>query len=390
MSNRDTPLHERALHMGSQFESLLVEISGTLTRLRPAEVGQGVESVLERLGAFLQVDHAFVVDLRHESDGRAAGWFNSQPGPEGPAIAGALRTRAGWLRRRVEEGDDIVAAARDEVPEPFQTAGALSLLMVPLAVAGTPLGVLGLATSRAERLWPAGFIRRTRLIGEILAAALLRGRADRSLEQGSRFERVVADLAAVLLDPPDTDPDLEIEDALEALGEIAAVNRVRLFRMRGGGTGLELARTWTDASVPDPDPGSADNGFDTGTDPAAREPSLRWLARRLTRGEDVVLASLDDLPPGALRERRHFESCGTGALARLPLYLGNDLVGVLGLDAANGPRDWSDDLLERMRFAGRILLWAMKGGRPGPTIVTHDEPERPEGGTGAGLPALES
>jgi two-component system sensor kinase FixL len=56
--------------------------------------------------------------------------------------------------------------------------GTRSLVAVPLAVAGSPVGVLSFATLWAERDWPVELIQRLRLLGEILANALARRQAE--------------------------------------------------------------------------------------------------------------------------------------------------------------------------------------------------------------------
>ena len=74
--------------------------------------------------------------------------------------------------------DDLQAPFRGWIIEEHNTK---SLVIVPLTAANQVIGNLTFASYRKERKWPDDILRRIKLIGEIIANAILRKRAHENL-----------------------------------------------------------------------------------------------------------------------------------------------------------------------------------------------------------------
>ena len=59
----------------------------------------------------------------------------------------------------------------------------------------SPVGILGLNTTRAERDWPEALVKRLQLLAQIFANALARKRADQALRESQERLSLAADSA---------------------------------------------------------------------------------------------------------------------------------------------------------------------------------------------------
>jgi len=72
-------------------------------------------------------------------------------------------------------------AARDR--ENIQRYGTKSVVAIPLFAEGAAFGALTFAAMRAEREWPEEVVKGFRMVAEVMANALARGRADQALRE---------------------------------------------------------------------------------------------------------------------------------------------------------------------------------------------------------------
>src|SRR5205823_469179 len=78
---------------------------------------------------------------------------------------------------RLRQIDDLPPEAKADLAI-LRALGTVSMLAVPLRIAGVIVGAFSLATIRARREWPDSVVPRVRLLGEVFAAALARRRSE--------------------------------------------------------------------------------------------------------------------------------------------------------------------------------------------------------------------
>ena len=222
----------------TRFETLLAELSTALVAALPGEIDALVTRSLERVVGFLDVDRAAVGRIR------ADGSFEVTHSWARPGIEPAARVpveRFTWYTEEIRRGrvvvlerlpDDLPAdafAERDYV----ETSGIRAQVTIPLQVAGEPMGGIGFAGFRHPRAWPPEVVRRMRLVGEVIGAALGRRQSDDSLRRSE------ARLRAVLESLPDAVLLLRaggsVSYANAAASRIAGMPRAALLDM-----GIEL------------------------------------------------------------------------------------------------------------------------------------------------------
>jgi transcriptional regulator with GAF, ATPase, and Fis domain len=93
-----------------------------------------------------------------------------------------------WTLAQIQAGEIVQFSNVDEMPdvrdrESYRSFGTKSTVIVPLSVAGQPLGALGFAAVRAERFWPPATVDRLQLVAGAFAGMLARRHADESLRE---------------------------------------------------------------------------------------------------------------------------------------------------------------------------------------------------------------
>ena len=175
---------EQALAERLNFEALLSELSAAFVAAPAGEVDRQIARALRRIAEMLEVDRATLAELAARGEGVRVvhAWTREgiEPTPE------SFRARDfPWMERHLGQGHAVSFSRVEQLAEEAATdrlalarLGTRSLVAVPLAVGGSPVGVLAFATLWAERDWPGELIQRLRLLGEILANALARRQAE--------------------------------------------------------------------------------------------------------------------------------------------------------------------------------------------------------------------
>jgi len=90
---------------------------------------------------------------------------------------------------------------------------------------------------------------------------------------------------------------------------------------------------------------------------------MPWCTEELRHERPVRLVSvLDDLPPEATGERQISIDTGLKANLTVPFDVGGGVIYVMGLCSFREVRKWSDELIERLRLAGRVFASALLRG----------------------------
>ncbi len=183
---------EAALQYRIAFENVISAISANFINLAPEEIDAGINQALHTVGIFTGVDRSYVFIFSQDRTHMSCSHEWCAEGIE-PAIGRmqavpveALRWSNDKLLRletlhvpRVADLPPEAAAERRE----FQTQGIRSLVAVPMAYRGRPIGFLGFDAVRSEKHWSAESIELLTMVGQILVNVLERQRAHQELER---------------------------------------------------------------------------------------------------------------------------------------------------------------------------------------------------------------
>jgi signal transduction histidine kinase len=167
------------------------------------------------------------------------------------------------------------------------------------------------------------------------------------VQERLRFETLLAELSAGFANLAASRVDSQIELALRRLVEFLGIDRGGLAEVLIDQKQLVITHSY---HVPGAPP-------DTHT---ILDEQLPWYTRTIYRGEILRLSALPaDLPPDAVKEREYCLHVGLKAHLMIPLKVMDAVVGAIGFGSFRGSRDWSDDLIQRLRLVGEIFTDAV-------------------------------
>jgi signal transduction histidine kinase len=193
-----------------RFETLFTELSATFINLPASQVNSQINSALQRLVQFLDVDRGGLAEsLIAQKQLAITHSYHTAAAPPHTRII--LDEQLPWYTRTIHQGevlrfselpDDLPPEAIQEREYCLQV-GLKSHVMIPLKVMNVVVGAIGFGSFRRNCDWSDDLIQRLRLVGEIFTNALARKRADEALrakEQCLRQTREsLRQLAAKLL-----------------------------------------------------------------------------------------------------------------------------------------------------------------------------------------------
>ncbi len=165
------------------FERLLSDLSARFANVAVNQVVAGIEAALEQLLKFLGFDRSAFAEI---VDGHKQHILCSAAaqGVKRPSL-GPIPADFNWFTDQLLAGRTVVIRSHKDIPreaaaaaEYYRRIGIRSQLLVPLAVGGHVVATIGFGAFRSTREWPVEFIARVRVIGEVMAQALVRTRSE--------------------------------------------------------------------------------------------------------------------------------------------------------------------------------------------------------------------
>jgi formate hydrogenlyase transcriptional activator len=183
---------DEALEERLRFEHLLSEISARLINVTNDRLDEEIENGLSMILEFLQVDrcgllrglpekHAWIVTHAVYSE-------YVPPVPKGVELPRSINP---WAYDRLMKGREIVSFSNiEEVPAEAEEDrktwiewGIRSNLVIPILTGETVDHLIAINSVKQGRVWPAEFVYRLRLLGEIIVTALQRRNAELALRE---------------------------------------------------------------------------------------------------------------------------------------------------------------------------------------------------------------
>ncbi len=189
---RERKQAEEALRYRVGFENLVTSISTSFINLASQEIGMGINSALERLGRFADVDRSYVFTF--SDDGREMSNTHEwcAPGIE-PCIQRLQKMPVDslpWFYQRMKSFDVFHITDVSKLPpeahaekSEFEDEGIQSLIIVPMVSQRSLTGFVGFDSVRRKKTWPEDIITLLKIVGEIIANALGRKKAEEILMQ---------------------------------------------------------------------------------------------------------------------------------------------------------------------------------------------------------------
>lgn len=178
-----------ALRERLEFETLLADLSTKFVNLPAGKIDQEIEHVLQRIAEVLVIDRCSVAQLSDNREKLRVTHAFAVPGVT-PMPDITLNETQPWYSEKLFRCESIVMSSVDQLPPEAAVEkkycleqGIKSCVLIPLAVGGSFLGVVGFAALKSEREWPDVLVQRLNLLGLVFANALMRKGTELKLHQ---------------------------------------------------------------------------------------------------------------------------------------------------------------------------------------------------------------
>jgi signal transduction histidine kinase len=166
-----------------------------------------------------------------------------------------------------------------------------------------------------------------------------------SVEELLRFERLVSDLSAGFINLPASEIDAGITGGLERIVKAVGVDRSTLTSLSDDGC-LRSRHSWGLEGVP----------VVPTTLTSADYP---WVFSMVRSGTPIAFTDPDELPVEAAVDKALYRKYGLRSHVVLPVIVGGELLGTLGLGTIRFHRQWPRELVERLQVVAQIFASAL-------------------------------
>ncbi len=183
------------------------------------------------------------------------------------------------------------------------------------------------------------------------------------VEERLRFEILLSDLSAHFVNLPSGRLDGEIEDAMRRVCDCLGLDLAALWQwLPDHPYLLTLTHYYRPLGGPPvPEPMDAREYFP-------------WVQARIMEGKEILIESMDRLPPEAARDKEVYNHFGVKAALAFPLSVGGGTVfGALSFTDVHRERAWSPELQGRLRLIAQVFANALAHRRADEILRDREE-----------------
>ena len=194
-------------------------------------------------------------------------------------------------------------------------------------------------------LWPLVGAVLFCLLQAALIIGLLVNRTKRL--QGEAEASLIADISSKFVNLPPGEVDREIMEAERRICEFLDLDISAIWQWSAGHPGhFTLTHYFSAQDGPQPSMQLSESDFP-------------WFRQIMLEGRVVPISSLDDMPAEAALDRENARRLGIKSNLCIPLMVGGEPVGILGLNTTRAERRWPDALVKRLQLVAQIFANAL-------------------------------
>jgi PAS domain S-box-containing protein len=353
---------EEQLRRQSEYLEALHETTlGIISRLDAQNL---LEAVLERALSLVSATYGFIFLIERETDELEV---RVGAGPYLDFVGRRIKRGEGLGGRIYESGQPLAVedyqAWSGHSPQ-FEDIPGGPTMGAPLMSGTQVIGVLGIARSIGAPAFRQDELNLIHRFSHLASIALDNARlfssaqqhlselqqAQRALEQRLASEGLVAQISTEFVNLGPAEIDTGIQHALQAIGQVAGIDRSYVFQFSGDGTALDNTHEWCADGIP---------SYMDSLQGLSRA-DFPWFVGRLEQLEVVAVPRVADLPPEAGAERAECEREGIQSILLVPLTYRGIVTGFLGFDAVHSERSWGEDTIALLEIAAGIIVNALE------------------------------
>ncbi|MFZ0243010.1 MAG: sigma 54-interacting transcriptional regulator [Desulfobacterales bacterium] len=339
-----------------KFETLLVGMSTRFVNLPADRIDDAIKETQRRVCEYLDIDRSALWQFSDNEPGKVLLTHIQQlreaPLPSGPVDA---RSTFPWVLEQMLRRETVVLSRLADLPpeascdrKSFQRWGTRSSVVVPLLIGGKVAGALSFSRIGMEGDWPARDVDRFLSVARVFASALLRKRAEASLQDRLKFESMLADISTRFVNLPVEKIDGEIEDAHRRVCECFGLDFSTLWQMS-----IETPRNYV-----------LTHSYRLVDGPALPERMTAdeyfpWCLAHVEAG-DVIAVSTEEVPAEAERDREVWRHYGIKSSLIVPLSIGGEPpIGAVSFDTIKAERTWLEPIVKQLQLVAHLFANAL-------------------------------
>jgi len=247
--------------------------------------------------------------------------------------------------------------------------GITSVIDAPIRRIGQIAGVVCHEHVGPMRVWNIEEENFASSIADLVVIAIdaaERRRAQESLRHRLEFEQLISRISTHFINVTEAELDAAIIEALAPIAKFTRADRAHVALLSEDRKSGSITHEWCADGI------ASRRAMIAGV-PIS---SYRWTTKILSRGENVRIDSLDDLPDEADAERRLHEMSGNKSVLAIPLIVNKTLAGFVGLNAVHHEVAWTDDDVALLRIAGEIFIGTIERTRAERAVRSSEERHR--------------
>jgi formate hydrogenlyase transcriptional activator len=162
------------------------------------------------------------------------------------------------------------------------------------------------------------------------------------LQSSLEFERLISRLLRTFVNLPVESVDSELSSGLKDLAEVLHLDRVSITLTGPQKQGRSVTQSWVRPEVPSASFGKTDEIF-------------HWLASHTSDREICCVSAPEDLPEEAAADRAYMESVGLKSWLTIPLLVGGEQVGSMGISTFSRTQVWDSILISRFQQVADVF-----------------------------------
>lgn len=161
-----------------------------------------------------------------------------------------------------------------------------------------------------------------------------------------QFEELISKLSATFVNLPPDHVEMEIEAGLKLIGEFLHAERCILIRNDNEGEQFDFSFSWICKEQ------------DPAMDILPHKPDSK-LIQKLRKGEEYVIRRKEDIPKELSNLRDYITSVGIKSALILPLKVGGQFLGSIGIDFFTREYNWPSEITNKLRFIADVFANAI-------------------------------
>lgn len=182
--------------------------------------------------------------------------------------------------------------------------------------------------------------------------------AERELLRRLRFEELITRLSTEFANLPSAEIDGQIERWLARIGEFLGIDRGTIVQFTGNDA--MVTHTWAAPGL-------------KGADPELAQENFEWAIERMREGNVIAYSRIEEAPPEAWKEKEYCRRQGMKSVVALPLEAAGSMLGIMAFSAVRTQRDWSDELVQRLRLVGQVFANALLRRRAEQALLASEQ-----------------